>query len=126
LLGLPVGEWGVIAQLGERAPRTLSDLAAGMGLDNTQISRSVSNLVERGLVTRVPNPLNNREILIGLSPDGKAADKAIREAGSAVNEALLEGLTSSERAALAAQLHRFTQRAESLLAEEQLNNGSET
>lgn len=126
LLGLPVGEWGVIAQLGERAPRTLSDLAGGMGLDNTQISRSVSNLVDRGLVTRIPNPKNNREILIALSRKGKTANAIVREAGSAVNEALLEGLNSDERAAIADQLECFTKRAERLLAAEQLKSGSES
>jgi DNA-binding MarR family transcriptional regulator len=119
LLGLPQGEWGVIAQLGARAPRTLGDLAAGMGLDITQISRSVSNLVERGLVTRSPNPLNNREVLIALSPKGEAANAVIVDAGSRVNETLLEGLSDRERAALEALLIRFTERAERLLAAEQ-------
>jgi DNA-binding MarR family transcriptional regulator len=118
-LGLPQGEWGVIAQLGARAPRTLGDLAAGMGLDITQISRSVSDLVERGLVTRSSNPLNNREVLIALSRKGEAANAAFVEAGSRVNEALLEGLSDWERAALEALLIRFTERAERLLASEQ-------
>jgi DNA-binding MarR family transcriptional regulator len=82
LLGLPQGEWGVIAQLGARAPRTLGDLAAGMGLDITQISRSVSSLVERGFVTRSLNPLNNREVLIALSREDEAANAVIVDAGS--------------------------------------------
>ena len=119
LLDLPQGEWGVIAQIGERTPRTLGDLAAGMGLDITQISRSVSNLVERGLVTRSPNPLNNREVLIALTRKGEAANAAIVEAGSRVNDILLEGVSARERAALAALLTRLTERAERLLASEQ-------
>jgi DNA-binding MarR family transcriptional regulator len=119
LLGLPQGEWGVIAQLGARAPRTLGDLAAGMGLDITQISRSVSDLVERGLVTRSPNPLNNREVLIALSRKGEAANAVIVDAGFRVNETLLEGLSDRERTALEALLVLFTERAERLLASEQ-------
>jgi DNA-binding MarR family transcriptional regulator len=119
LLGLRQAEWGVIAQLGERAPRTLGDLAAGMGLDVTQISRSVSDLVERGLVTRSSNPLNNREVLIALSRKGEDANAVIVDAGSRVNETLLEGLSDRERTALEALLVRFTERAERLLASEQ-------
>ena len=119
LLGLPQGEWGVIAQLGARAPRTLGDLAAGMGLDITQISRSVSSLVERGFVTRSLNPLNNREVLIALSRKGEAANAVIVDAGSRVNEILLEGLSDRERTALEALLVRLTERAERLLASEQ-------
>jgi DNA-binding MarR family transcriptional regulator len=125
LLGLPQGEWGVIAQLGARAPRTLGDLAAGMGLDITQISRSVSSLVEQGLVTRSLNPLNNREVMIALSRKGEAANAVIVDAGSAVNEILLEGLSEHERTALEALLIRFTERAERLLASEQETGDSE-
>jgi len=124
LLGLPQGEWGVIAQLGARAPRTLGDLAAAMGLDITQISRSVSSLVERGLVTRSLNPHNNREVLIALSRKGEAANAVIVDAGSRVNEILLEGLSDRERTALEALLVRFTERAERLLASEQETNDS--
>jgi DNA-binding MarR family transcriptional regulator len=124
LLGLPQGEWGVIAQLGARAPRTLGDLAAGMGLDITQISRSVSDLVERGLVTRSSNPLNNREVLISLSRKGEAANAVMVGAGSRVNETLLEGLSDRERTALEALLIRFTERAERLLASEQESSDS--
>ncbi|MDQ8730026.1 MarR family winged helix-turn-helix transcriptional regulator [Bradyrhizobium sp. LHD-71] len=126
LLGLPQGEWGVIAQLGERAPRTLGDLAAGMGLDITQISRSVSNLVERGLVTRSPNPFNNREVLIALTRRGEAANATIVAAGSQVNEVLLEAMPASERAELAELLLRFTERAERLLASDQAMDASDT
>lgn len=125
LLGLPQGEWGVIAQLGARSPRTLGDIAAGMGLDITQISRSVSSLVERGLVTRSSNPLNNREVLIALSRKGEAANAVIVDAGSRVNETLLEGLSDSERTFLEALLTRFTERAEYMLALEQAACGSE-
>jgi DNA-binding MarR family transcriptional regulator len=125
LLGLPQGEWGVIAQLGARAPRTLGDLAAAMGLDITQISRSVSSLVEQGLVTRSLNPLNNREVMIALSRKGEAANAVIVDAGSGVNEILLEGLSDRERTALETLLVRFTERAEHLLASEQETGGPE-
>jgi DNA-binding MarR family transcriptional regulator len=95
-----------------------------MGLDITQISRSVSDLVERGLVTRSSNPLNNREVLISLSRKGEAANAVIVGAGSRVNETLLEGLSDRERTALEALLIRFTERAERLLASEQESSDS--
>src|SRR5436190_4231764 len=61
LLDLKPGEWGIVAQLGERAPRSLIDLADAMGLDKAQISRGVSSLVRQRLVTRKTNPHNSRE-----------------------------------------------------------------
>ena len=119
LLELKPGEWGIVAQLGERAPRSLIDLADAMGLDKAQISRSVSSLVRQGLVTRKTNPGNSREVLIALTARGNAANQTILEAGGIANEALLAGLTATERNELAELLKRFTERAQRLLSDEQ-------
>jgi DNA-binding MarR family transcriptional regulator len=119
LLDLKPGEWGIVAQLGEHAPRSLIDLADAMGLDKAQISRGVSSLVRQGLVTRKTNPRNSREVLIALTPRGRAANKIILEVGGRANEALLADLSPRERRGLAALLDLFTRRAHKLLGEEQ-------
>jgi DNA-binding MarR family transcriptional regulator len=119
LLDLRPGEWGIVAQLGERAPRNLVDLAASMGLDKAQISRGVSSLVKQGLVTRKTNPHNNREILLALTREGSAAYTVILKASAAANEVLLAGLAPKERRALGELLSRFTHRAQTLLTQEQ-------
>jgi len=127
LLDLKPGEWGIVGQLGERAPRSLIDLADGMGLDKAQISRGVSSLVRQGLVTRKTNPHNSREVLIALTPRGNAANATILEAGGRANESLLAGLTARERRELAALLEAFTRRAHDLLDGEQtLSPGENT
>src|SRR6266700_8288366 len=119
LLDLHPGEWGIVAQLGERAPRNLNDLAASMGLDKAQISRGVSSLVKQGLVTRKTNPHNNREILLALTPQGSAAYAVILKASAAANEILLAGLAPKQRRQLGELLSRFTHKAQNLLTEEQ-------
>ena len=119
LLDLKPGEWGIVAQLGERAPRSLIDLADAMGLDKAQISRGVSSLVRQRLVTRKINPHNSREVLIALTPRGRAANEIILEAGGHANEILLADLPSRERRELAALLEQFTRRAHQLLGTEQ-------
>src|SRR5258708_18166139 len=119
LLDLRPGEWGIVAQLGERAPRNLVDLAASMGLDKAQISRGVSGLVKQRLVTRKTNPDNNREILLALTPQGSAAYAVILKASAAANEVLLAGVAPKERRALGELLARFTHRAQTLLTQEQ-------
>ncbi len=119
LLDLKPGEWGIVGQLGERAPRSLIDLADAMGLDKAQISRGVSNLVRQGLVTRKTNPGNSREVLIALTPRGRTANAIILEVGGRANEALLADLSPRERRELASLLDLFTHRAHKLLGEEQ-------
>src|SRR5438445_6044758 len=119
LLDLRPGEWGIVAQLGERAPRNLIDLAASMGLDKAQISRGVSSLVKQRLVTRKTNPRSNREILLALTPQGSAAYAVILKAGAAANEILLAGLAPKERRQLGELFALVTRRAQQLLSEEQ-------
>lgn len=126
LLDLKPGEWGIVAQLGERAPRSLIDLADAMGLDKAQISRGVSSLVRQGFVTRKINPRSSREVLIALTPRGRAANDVILAAGGQANEVLLAGLSAGERRKLAALLEQFTRRANQLLDEERaLSPGGE-
>jgi DNA-binding MarR family transcriptional regulator len=125
LLDLRPGEWGIVAQLGERAPRNLNDLATSMGLDKAQISRGVSRLVKLGFVTRKPNPHNSREILIALTRKGDAAFETILDAAAAVNVTLLAVVTPRQRQELEQLLELFTTRAGTLLANEQATaNGS--
>lgn len=119
LLDLRPGEWGIVAQLGERAPRNLNDLAASMGLDKAQISRGVSRLVKLGFVTRRPNPHNSREILIALTPKGGAAFETILDAAGAVNHRLLATVARGKRRDLEHLLELLTSRAATLLLDEQ-------
>jgi DNA-binding MarR family transcriptional regulator len=119
LLNLRPGEWGIVAQLGERAPRNLNDLATSMGLDKAQISRAVSRLVRLGLVTRKPNPHDSREILIALTLEGEAAFETILDAAAAVNGALLASVPAGQRRELERLLALFTSRAAALLLDEQ-------
>jgi DNA-binding MarR family transcriptional regulator len=119
LLDLRPGEWGIVAQLGQRAPRNLNDLATSMGRDKAQVSRAVSRLVKLGLVTRKPNPHNSREILIALTRKGGAAHRTILKAATAVNGTLLAAITAGQRRELEAMLDLFTTRAATLLLDEQ-------
>ena len=115
LLELPAGEWGVIAELGHQAPRTLNDLANGIGLDKTQLSRTVSSLIARGMVVRRTNPRDNREVLISLTSAGKKNYAKIMEAGLAANDMLLADLSPIKQKKLVDQIERLTMRARALL-----------
>jgi DNA-binding MarR family transcriptional regulator len=119
ILDLPAGEWGVIAELGIQAPQSLNALSNNIGLDKTQLSKSVSRLVDRGLVLRRVKPGNNREVLISLTTTGRQCFRKILEAGLTVNETLLAGLSTPERKMLSGQIEHLTQHARTLLKIEQ-------
>ena len=64
-----IGEWRVIALLGEHPGTTLNRLARRAALDKAQISRVVSKLLERGLVQRESGP--RRSSVLSLTKEGE-------------------------------------------------------
>ena len=118
LLDLQAGEWGVVAELGHRSPCTLNDLSGRIGVDKTQLSRTVSRLIARGLVRRKPNPHDNREVRLSLTPQGQDCHAAIMRAGRNANLSLLADLSARERKQLVDLIERVTVRARDLLRAE--------
>jgi DNA-binding MarR family transcriptional regulator len=118
LLDLQAGEWGVVAELGHQSPCTLNDLSGRIGVDKTQLSRTVSRLTARGLVRRKPNPRDNREVRLSLTPKGQDCHAGIMRAGRSANLSLLADLSARERKQLVALIERVTVRARDLLRAE--------
>lgn len=118
LLDISVAEWAVIGELGAHAPVSLNELAAGLALDKTRLSRTVSGLVERGMVERRANPADNREQRISLSASGKRAHVAMMRSAVEANEALLAGLPGAERAAVFGVVDALIANATAMLAHE--------
>ena len=97
LLGLPQVEWRIIALLGNMPPMTPSELAHRAGLDKSQISRGVNNLIRRRLVTRGGDPDDSRAVRLSLNGRGRALfDTLIAEARQRT-AFLLEGLPVDKR-----------------------------
>ena len=122
LLRLAGVEWGIVAHLGQGMPQTLNQIAGGMGLEKAQLSRTVSTLVRRGLVTKQINPHNNREVLISLTRQGRRHSQIIHAAGEAANDRLLSGFSRSELSIFAEQIEEFTRRARELLQSERADD----
>ena len=118
LVGLQPGEWGVVAELGHHAPCTLNALSERIGVDKTQLSRTVARLIARGLVRRKPNPHDNREVRLSLTPQGQDCHAAIMRAGRNANLSLLADLSARERKQLVDLIERVTVRARDLLRAE--------
>jgi DNA-binding MarR family transcriptional regulator len=122
LLRLPGGEWGVITQIGYGKPQTLNQIAHGMGLEKAQLSRTVSSLVRRHLLSKKTNPKNSREVLISLTPQGRIQYQTILAAGASANDRLLQDLPKQDRQLLVEQIERLTRRARELLKAEQASD----
>jgi DNA-binding MarR family transcriptional regulator len=118
LAGLSSVEFGLVASLGRRPPMSVVRLAEAVGMDKGQISRALTELVSRKLVSRGVNPMDNREVLVSLTRAGLAAHDAIVTGALERNQRLLEQLSKEEVAMLLGHIDRLTDTAAQMLAAE--------
>jgi DNA-binding MarR family transcriptional regulator len=90
----------LLTELGRSGPLPLSELGTRVCLEKSWVSRAVDAMVERGLVTKEPNPNDARSWLVTLTADG---ERTVRELNRTLDEhadQLLGSLGERERAAV--------------------------
>ncbi len=122
--GLSSVEFGLVASLGRNPPMSVIQLAQAVGMDKGQISRALAGLVERKLVARQVNPLDNREVLVSLSRTGIAAHEILLAGAIERTRSLLEDFDEGELSILLDQIDRLTRNAKKMLAEEKAEDES--
>lgn len=123
-LGLSDFEWRVLAQVGDRAPMSLNELAAASAHDKGQLSRGVKRLVEAGLLVR-ESRRGERGVFISPTPAGEEVyDRLVRLAVKQ-NEALIDGLSSEQLKLFSTVLDQLEANARALLAAEQQQDRNE-
>jgi DNA-binding MarR family transcriptional regulator len=100
------GYW-LLVRVSETAPARLSDLAEVVELDVSTVSRQVRDLVNAGLVTKVPDPADGRAALLSLTEQGAAVLEAVSESRRRALAEAIAGWTDEERNALASGLLRL-------------------
>ena len=89
-----LGEWRALALLSAGKADTLNRLARLAGLDGAQMSRIISKLVDRGLVSRSSGPGNSSPI--ALTDEGVSLYNGLIAAARARNAAFLGSLSTQE------------------------------
>jgi len=88
----------------------VSEVAAGLGLDATTVTRHLDDLESRGLITRSPDPSDRRATLVRLTPQAVARlDAADADRRTRLRE-LLADWPADERYEFARLLSRFVHR----------------
>jgi DNA-binding MarR family transcriptional regulator len=118
-LGLSEVEWRIVAIVGDHAPLTLGALVEILGLDKGQLSRGVTTLVRRRILTRSADPRDSREVHIALTPRGQATFDALIALALKRNRELAAGLDRAELAALLVALDGLLANARIMLARAQ-------
>ena len=97
--GVSLMEWRVIGSLALDAPLSLQQISHRFDLDKGQASRTVADLLTRGLVHRSVNGDDRRSIALKLTPAGWRMYRRILLSARARSERLLGCLEAGERKA---------------------------
>lgn len=112
--GLSIGEWRVLAVLGEASPRSTQQVIEKTGMDRVRVSRAVIRLVDKGLVDRFRRPEDARAHLLRSTVRGRAVYRRIVPLARELQAALMSALTSEEQFHLDEVLAKLTSRAAEL------------
>lgn len=101
---LTLTQLSTLSVVGLCGPTRLGDLATRLGIAPATTSRMIDNLAERGLVSRTPDPDDQRANQIVLTALGEAAVAKLREQGTGYLGTRLDVLDPDQLRALVAAL----------------------
>jgi DNA-binding MarR family transcriptional regulator len=104
-LGLRPASVGALRTLDR--PRTMSEIAAVLHCDNSNVTGIVDGLEEKGLATREPSSADRRVKLIALTADGRKLRNRLTRAMEKP-PAWVQGLSAADQRSLANILSRAT------------------
>jgi DNA-binding MarR family transcriptional regulator len=115
--GIGVLEWRVIAVVGRFEPTTAAQVCQRTAMDKVAVSRAVSSLLRRRLLTRRVDPEDRRRALLSLSRRGREIHDGIAPRADHFQRELLQALDSSEQRQLDRLLSKLAERASGLDAD---------
>lgn len=107
LEGLDVSHGDILWQLYSKGPRTMGELASGIGRDKSTVTALVSKMEARGLVLKRRDKADTRITLVELAERGESYREAFLRISGEIRGILWEGFSERERADLAGLLARL-------------------
>ena len=118
LFGLKIPEWRLVCVLAEGGGLSQQALGVATRMDKVMVSRAAIALADRDLVTREPNPDDQRSHLLSLSDLGQQLYDQIAPKAQEIERALFAGFSAKEREQLMEMLLRLETAAQEYEAEQ--------
>jgi len=119
-LGLTGSQFTVLIGVAYRQGESgiaIASLANHIGLAATHVTTEVGRLIRKGLLSKRPNSLDKRSVLITLSARGEQAVRDVAPVVSSINDHLFKGIDRNELEAVNSFAGRLLQNSEYALAE---------
>lgn len=104
--GLSIAMWRVLAALSNNGEQRQIDLVGMTSIDASTMSRLVTRLVRDGLVTRSRSKSSSREVVVALSPKGRALVARLIPIAQQLERTASTGLPARDLVALKRLLSR--------------------
>src|SRR5215467_15038018 len=114
--GVYPGQWGVLMFLWIQDGQTQRELSRQVAIDEASMVRSIDRMERDGLVRRVRNEHDRRQINIFLTEKGRALRDQLVPCALAGNAVATQGFTESERDQVTTLLHRMIASLEKALS----------
>jgi DNA-binding MarR family transcriptional regulator len=95
---LSIGTWRLLAVTANHDGVRQVDLARLTSIEVSTVSRLVTRLVQLGLVARTRSLTSNREVIVRVTPKGRALFAELIPIATALQKAATRGLTNNELA----------------------------
>lgn len=105
--GVTVAEWVALRSLYNRAPCTLSDLSAQIGIDAGATSRLVERLIKKKFATRKVGATDRRSVTLELTSAGKRLIPKLAKEADDNDDACFRVLSKTDRDHLLRILQEF-------------------
>lgn len=99
--------YGVLAGIEEFGPISQAALSRALGIDRSDIVSTLNELERDGLAVRAPDEQDRRRNAIRITPAGVEALHALDDEVNGAQDALMEPLSTAERAQLSSLLQRL-------------------
>ena len=125
MFGLALVESHIVARLGLESPMSLDALSHRIGLAKSQMSRSVSSLVDQKIVRRERRADNNREVRLELTARGREIHAALMRSAEQKNKMFTAGIAPRDLEHLKRLIDHLIANSQEILRREQELSGEE-
>lgn len=116
-LGLSVRQWRVLLCIGNKGPQSVQEIADFCRYDKSQVSRAVSELLEKQLIITAASPTDGRRVLVDLTTAGQAIYEQGLPLSLARQQRLASCLSTRELGTFEKAMQTLIHQAEGLLQE---------
>jgi len=106
---LTIGTWRLLLAISNHEGTRQVDLAELTSIEVSTVSRLVTRLMQRGLVSRARSTRSNREVVVALTPKGKALVAGLVPIAAGLEQAATRGVSRRELTAVKGVLLRMHQ-----------------